>query len=1247
MDTKGLDINSSSKNKWGGGILRQNNETLDVLIKASPLAIIALDKSAKILIWNPAAEHLFGWSESEIKGKPYPLVPESELDDFRKLIKNEFKGKRHYAKEIKRLHKNGTLINVSLWTAPIKDDDGQMYAVLGMMSDNTENKKIKETLRQRDEMLSAMGAMAKVGAWEFDAITGKGTWTEEVAKIHEVDPEAETSLEYEKEFYRGESRQIIEKAIKEAIEHGKPYDLELEIVTHKGNLKWVRTIAHPIIEGGKVTRVRGSFQDITERKKSREELVFKNSILLTQQETALDGILVVDENSKIISCNHRFAKLWEIPENLIESGEDEPVLQMVLSKVMNPETFLAKVKHLYEHRDEKSFDEIFLKNGRILERYSAPMFGDNEYYYGRIWYFRDITERKQAEQQLHLLGTALYATADAIMITEINGNIAWVNPAFTILTGYSFEEALNKKPQQLVKSGIHDKAFYKNMWGTILAGNVWKGETTNRRKNGSIYTEQQTISPVRTEKGEITHFIAIKQDITERNEAQTALKLSEERFRNLFDQAGDGIFIVDWDTRFIDANEEGLEMLGYTRAELLTMKVTDIFPGPDDPIRLQDMMTSIKEGYVHLDEWKYTHKNGSESFAEVSAKKFSNDYYLAIVRDITERKLSDEKIRRLNRLYKVISGINTLIVRVKQREELFNEACQIAVRDGEFRMVWIGILSHDKKSLNPVAYAGYDNGYLEIIKPLLMVNNKNNKTVAIQALKNKRFVILNKIQDDAPGIFWKKEALVRGYNAMIALPLIVDNEVMGVINLYSDEQDSFDDKEVAMLNELTGDISFALQTIMQQERLEFLSSYDPLTGLSNRTMFNEHLNYVLNSASQTKSGIALVVLDLKQLRQINNAFGRKSGDIVLKEMASRLQRISEDPANVGRISGDYFAMILSSNQESANVVHKIQESIIPVLTKPYLILGNKMQVDIVLGVSIFPTDGGDAETLYRNAEAALKKAKESNIKYLFYQSEMTARVAERLLLENKLKRALEEDQFILYYQPKVDADTHNIKGLEALIRWNDPDTGLVPPNDFIPLLEQNGMILDVGIWAMKKALEDAEYWRSQRVEPPHIAINVSAMQLQQDNFVEIVTKIVKKHGGKDCVLDLEVTESLFMENIEEYIEKLAAIRKLGINISIDDFGTGYSSLGYLSKLPVNALKIDRSFILAMDKEPESMTIVASMITLAHSLRLKVIAEGVETEDQSKLLRLLNCDEMQGYLFSKPLPPKEIFKLLLH
>jgi diguanylate cyclase (GGDEF)-like protein len=460
--------------------------------------------------------------------------------------------------------------------------------------------------------------------------------------------------------------------------------------------------------------------------------------------------------------------------------------------------------------------------------------------------------------------------------------------------------------------------------------------------------------------------------------------------------------------------------------------------------------------------------------------------------------------------------------------------------------------------------------------------------------------------------------------------------------LYAEQRGFFDDQEIKLLNELAGDISFAIDHIDKAEKLEYLAYFNPLTGLANRMLLMDRLAQAL-AANPAGVKVALAMINIERFKTINDTLGRKAGDALLTQMAQRLVALAGDPSRVAHIGADQFSVMIPGVKVEEKVARIIDDGFARIEGTAFRPDGADLRIAIRSGIALYPNDGADADSIFRNAEAALKKAKSSGEKYLFYTEKMTERIAERLALENKLRHAIEKEEFVLHYQPKVDVAHRRIVGVEALIRWQGPD-GLVPPLSFIPLLEETGLITQVGTWALKRALLDHRGWTAQGLPAPRVAVNVSPLQLRQRNFVDVVAQVIAA-GPAPAGLDLELTESLVMEDIEGNIGKLNSIRALGVNIAIDDFGTGYSSLGYLAKLPVQALKIDRSFISAMDKDPNAMTLVSTIISLAHSLRLKVIAEGVETESQANTLRLLRCDELQGYLFSKPLPIDGITALL--
>jgi diguanylate cyclase (GGDEF)-like protein len=543
--------------------------------------------------------------------------------------------------------------------------------------------------------------------------------------------------------------------------------------------------------------------------------------------------------------------------------------------------------------------------------------------------------------------------------------------------------------------------------------------------------------------------------------------------------------------------------------------------------------------------------------------------------------------------------------------------------------------------VTPAAKAGRDEGYLGKLNLTAHEGIMGSCAVTTQALTGMKPAVCNDIASDERMADLRSEALSRGYRSMATFPLVVEAWPVGMFALYAAEPDAFDEEEMKLLIEMAGDISFALDHLKKEQRLNYLAFYDELTGLSNRTLFYDRLNQFIHAAADSGTIVAVVVIDLERFRLINETLGRQAGDGLLKLVAERLRAAGLDTQHLSRIGADCYAVVLDHLGKEADVAQFLEKDLIRAIGRPFDLSGTELQVAAKAGIAFFPGDGGDAETLLRNAEAALAKTKLSGGRYSFYTPELNAQVAEKLTLENKLRRALEQEQFVLHYQPKVSLKDGQIVGVEALIRWNDPKAGLVPPAKFIPMLEETGMILDVGKWALQKAVADVARWQENGVSPPRVAVNVSSIQLRQGDFVDMIKAAMQGKAEAMQYLELEITESLIMQDIEVNIRKLDLIRQMGATVAVDDFGTGYSSLSYIAKLPVNTLKIDRAFIINMVNNPDDLSIVSAIISLAHSLDLKVVAEGVETREQANLLRLLKCDEIQGYLFSAAVPAEQI------
>jgi len=610
------------------------------------------------------------------------------------------------------------------------------------------------------------------------------------------------------------------------------------------------------------------------------------------------------------------------------------------------------------------------------------------------------------------------------------------------------------------------------------------------------------------------------------------------------------------------------------------------------------------------------------------------------IQDITAQKLAESRIRRLNRVYSVLSGINALIVRVKSREELFGEACRIAVDAGQFVMAWLGIVDRSAMRIVPIASAGVEAEFLEMIRDRFSLREDAplGNTMSARAVREKRAFVSKDMPRD-PGILFAEERSRRGIASMAILPLLIADEAVGVLALYASEAGYFDEDELKLLKELAGDISFAIDHIDRRERLDYLAYYDVLTGLANRSLFLERTAQFLRSAAGGGHRLALYLIDLERFQQVNDSLGHPAGDALLRQVAQWLTRRAGDVNLVARIGADQFAAVLPSVRHDGDVARLLEKTLDAFVEHPFPLDDSLLRIGFKAGIALFPDDGADADTLLKHAGAALKKAKASGERYLFYTQKMTEAMAGKMALEGQLRRALEHGEFVLHYQPKINIDGGKLTGAEALLRWDDPQSGLVLPGRIIATLEETGLIHPVGRWALHQAIADYLRWRDAGLAAVRIAVNVSPMQLRHRRFVDEIEQAISVDPDAAAGLELEITEGMIMEDVRHSIATLRAIRAMGVTVAIDDFGTGFSSLSYLSRLPVDTLKIDRSFVSDMTGGPDGWALVSTIINLANALKLNVVAEGVETEEQSRLLRLLKCNEMQGFLFSQPVPAK--------
>jgi diguanylate cyclase (GGDEF)-like protein len=442
-------------------------------------------------------------------------------------------------------------------------------------------------------------------------------------------------------------------------------------------------------------------------------------------------------------------------------------------------------------------------------------------------------------------------------------------------------------------------------------------------------------------------------------------------------------------------------------------------------------------------------------------------------------------------------------------------------------------------------------------------------------------------------------------------------------------------------------MQYSIERKHYQEELERQANYDGLTGLPNRHLLYDRLHQAV-AKQRTVHPITVVFIDLDHFKIVNDSLGHIAGDELLQHVAERLKVSVRDSDTVARIGGDEFVLILNEHSRD-DVVFRAMHRILVRIAEPMRVNGRELQITCSAGISLYPQDGADADTLLKNADAAMYRAKaQGRNNFQFYTAEMNRLANERLTLEHDLRRALLGNEMLVYYQPRINLETGAVDGVEALVRWMHPERGLMLPDRFIPLAEETGLIVQLGEWVLQQACAQSKAWKEARLPRVAIAVNLSARQFREENLVKRIAKIVRETGVKPGDLEIELTESMIMHDTELAIATLRDLKSLGVHLSVDDFGTGYSSLSYLQRLPIGTLKIDKSFVADIDDSDSSDggVLARAIISLGHSLHLKVVAEGVETEAQLAFLKEHRCDEAQGFYFSKPLAPEDCTKFLV-
>ena len=848
---------------------------------------------------------------------------------------------------------------------------------------------------------------------------------------------------------------------------------------------------------------------------------------------------------------------------------------------------------------------------------SMPLASGQEDLALRARLVRTAAEKKTGE----LLGSSLYrylfeSSQSMICVLDQDGYILLVNEAGWRILGYENAAGLAGRPfLHIVHPDYH---------GVMEAGlDLFAAEHEPLplkflRSDADILDVEVKFSPI----GD-GQFMLEARDITDRTRTAEVLQEREQRLRGILDTVADAILTINTKGIIVAFNKAAEHIFGYEAREVLGHNISMLVAEPHATNHDQYLANYLETGEKKIigvtgREEKGVRKNGEEFPLELAVTELRHGtkrFFTGVVRDITQRKQAEEQIRRHQ---------DELEMRVEERtRELTQEILERHRAEDKLRLAGeviealsegVVIIDPDFRisSVNPAytTISGYD---VEEVVGKFPINH----TALSQggAMFDEMWLGLE-ARGHWEGEFWNLRKNGEEYAERLSVTAITNptGEVM---------------QFAAIISDIT-------KRKQDEERILYQANYDSLTGLPNRSLFLDRLTQAINNMERSEKSLGLLFIDLDGFKLVNDTLGHDVGDMLLKEAAKRLGTCVRTGDTVARLGGDEFTIIMPNLDDPKNAP-LVAQRVLDSLGRAFLLGGHEAFVSGSIGITIFPDDARDAQELLKNADAAMYRAKEEGkANYQFFTADMNEQVQERLVVKNGLSKALENDEFLLLYQPKLDLKTNRVTGAEALMRWESPELGLVSPVKFIPILEETGMVVEVGEWAIHTACRQHAAWVKAGLPPIKIAVNLSARQLREPSFVNIVKSALKKAKLPPSAIEIEITESMLMSDAPIIVAALEDLHDFGVHISMDDFGTGYSSLSYLKRFPIDTIKIDRSFVNDIHVDADDAEIIHTIINMGHTLNRKIIAEGVETEEQLDILKAYRCDEIQGYFFSKPL-----------
>jgi diguanylate cyclase (GGDEF)-like protein/PAS domain S-box-containing protein len=728
----------------------------------------------------------------------------------------------------------------------------------------------------------------------------------------------------------------------------------------------------------------------------------------------------------------------------------------------------------------------------------------------------------------------------------------------------------------------------------------------------------------------------LSERVAEQQRFEEIMRQATQRFEALIEASPLAIIVCDAEGRVENWNASAERMFGWSEKELLG-RAAPLYPmGQEEEGSHQ--REAILRGDTFADvEAVRMRKDGTPVSVSISAAPVRDASgqtggYLTIVADVTERKRAELRQDLEN-------AVTLLLADARSLEEVMPRVIQTICRSLKFAYGARWVVDNKDQVMRCAETWCLPDPKVEEFR---VVSAARVEMPGLPGGLNRRvwatstpYWMVDVSQD---ATLWRRDlALEAGLQHAFAFPILVGGEFYGVMELFGYGARARDERIVEIAHSVGSQIGQLIARKQAEANLQFFASHDPLTGLFNRGMFNRRLQQALAQAQRFERTVAILFIDLDGFKLVNDTLGHNAGDALLAEIAARLRATLREGDVIARMGGDEFVVLIEEFGEPAQV-GEVAKKVLDTVSWPYGVQGQESQVTASIGISTFPDDGKDAQALLRSADMAMYRAKEQGKNgFRFFAPQMNVHITERLSLEANLRRAVEREELVLLYQPKVSIRDAQVTGVEALVRWHHPTQGVINPGEFMPVAEDTGLVLSIGQWVLRTACRQAAVWREQGLPLLRVAVNLSQRQFAQESLIQVVREALHIASVDPSRLELELTEAMVMRNPERAEKVLAQLKELGVHLVVDDFGTGLSSLKFLSRLPLDSVKIDRSLILDLPHNREAAALTRGVVAMAHSLNLRVIAESVETSEQWEFLRELGCEEMQGNYFSAPVP----------